>query len=297
MVLRFAFMCLIQAWILDSSDRCIRAGSLVCCPGFRYNRRTDKCEECPLGYFHWDCSRKCDYPYYGKDCQKKCLCTRELCNVSFGCTESEGQEERVSLPNLKNGSKIFSSIAYSYNKITTVSLSIRNDKLGDKNSVRTYIPIQWDTNTREIITQVVEETNSTFLSSTTGFIILSLVGLFVLLFAILVVSIVYKMFFQKPTMISSVDKGSVKENTNYSPILEQTDNERRSVLQACRITSDVTSYLSPLHLSTSRYEEIDLNAFPIESKYYEIGNVPEVQHDTYLTPQTVSDQVYIEIMN
>lgn len=40
-------------------------------------------EECPIGYFGFDCSVPCDQPFYGKLCSLRCGCLK--CHHIYGC--------------------------------------------------------------------------------------------------------------------------------------------------------------------------------------------------------------------
>lgn len=41
---------------------------------------------CMEGFIGGNCSDLCPYPYYGQECQKRCNCSKDMCDVSIGCT-------------------------------------------------------------------------------------------------------------------------------------------------------------------------------------------------------------------
>ncbi|XP_062619713.1 uncharacterized protein LOC134281251 [Saccostrea cucullata] len=249
------------------------------------------CEECLPGYYHWDCSRKCQYPYYGKACKEDCLCPKNLCNFSYGCTLFEGQRTVVSTQNFKTKNDNFSSIHHSVNIFFTITLPYKRNTLNEEK-----YQIKWNSSTQ----MTTEGKAEAFLSSNIIVIMTCLAVLFVLLFAIFVVLNVYKMFIKKRAVIRSAEKSTLKENKNYSSIGQKKDIEERTIslgIQSENTCDDTcTSYLSPLSLATSQYEEIDLHDIRRESKYIPFEHTSEEQQDAYLTPTAVSDGLYIEII-
>ncbi|XP_062599153.1 platelet endothelial aggregation receptor 1-like [Saccostrea cucullata] len=56
-----------------------------CCPDYKWNIKSQRCEKCLPGYIGINCSYKCPYPSYGEACQAKCDCEKDTCDVSTGC--------------------------------------------------------------------------------------------------------------------------------------------------------------------------------------------------------------------
>lgn len=42
--------------------------------------------ECMQGYHGVNCTMQCPFPTYGIRCQKYCTCSKDLCDVSTGCS-------------------------------------------------------------------------------------------------------------------------------------------------------------------------------------------------------------------
>ncbi|XP_055998810.1 uncharacterized protein LOC125654500 isoform X3 [Ostrea edulis] len=60
-------------------------GLRKCCTGHQWDERTEICKKCGSGYFGVNCGQSCDFPGFGVGCQGECKCSREKCNVSWGC--------------------------------------------------------------------------------------------------------------------------------------------------------------------------------------------------------------------
>lgn len=52
----------------------------------------DHVSECPIGYYHYNCSEKCSPPTYGEECQLICHCPYDECHFVFGCLQNVGTE-------------------------------------------------------------------------------------------------------------------------------------------------------------------------------------------------------------
>ncbi|XP_056013948.1 scavenger receptor class F member 2-like isoform X2 [Ostrea edulis] len=73
-----------------------------CCPDYKWNVESQRCEKCLPGYLGINCSIMCLYPYYGEECQEECDCERELCDVSVGCKDVTTDKTRSSIINTVN---------------------------------------------------------------------------------------------------------------------------------------------------------------------------------------------------
>ncbi|XP_056013964.1 protein draper-like isoform X1 [Ostrea edulis] len=92
-----ASLLLATCFLLHCSDvpKC-ETGFKNCCPDYKWNVESQRCEKCLPGYLGINCSIMCPYPYYGEGCQEECDCERDLCNVSVGCkdvTTEDSDEE------------------------------------------------------------------------------------------------------------------------------------------------------------------------------------------------------------
>ncbi|XP_048767851.1 angiopoietin-1 receptor-like [Ostrea edulis] len=67
-------------------------GSLKCCSGFKWDRNTEKCIPCEVGYYGIDCAEPCPFPSYGKECQLLCNCSEAQCNHETGCPKDGSLE-------------------------------------------------------------------------------------------------------------------------------------------------------------------------------------------------------------
>lgn len=90
-----------------------------CCEGYLWNSKNNACEECIQGYHGADCSMQCPFPTYGIRCQKYCTCSKDLCNVSTGCSgpfddenisSTQGLSTRVEF---ENSTFLISKISFS----------------------------------------------------------------------------------------------------------------------------------------------------------------------------------------
>lgn len=61
---------------------------------------------CMPGYNGVNCSLSCPYPYYGVTCQRTCNCSRELCDVSTGCTSLNTGKIHKNIQNVEMSSEV-----------------------------------------------------------------------------------------------------------------------------------------------------------------------------------------------
>ncbi|XP_048767837.2 multiple epidermal growth factor-like domains protein 10 [Ostrea edulis] len=64
-------------------------GRFNCCSGYKWNRNTEKCIPCEIGFFGVDCARQCVFPSFGKECQLSCNCPEDQCNYEKGCPKGD----------------------------------------------------------------------------------------------------------------------------------------------------------------------------------------------------------------
>lgn len=125
-------------------------------------------------------------------------------------------------------------------------------------------------------------------------------GLFLLLFGMLVGVYIYKSLHRDVSRIAVHDWGS-KDDHSYTPIRQQAGTHQTAP-QAENMREN-SAYLTPVSEELDKYEEVDLYDFPDESRerkycqgepYYSdtVNNVT----DTYLTPESVAQYVYVEVI-
>ncbi|XP_056016764.1 uncharacterized protein LOC125676663 [Ostrea edulis] len=71
-------------------SRC--GGFRKCCNGYRWDRNTEKCLPCEVGYYGIDCGDRCPFPSFGKECQLTCNCSKDQCNHGKGCPKGGSLE-------------------------------------------------------------------------------------------------------------------------------------------------------------------------------------------------------------
>ncbi|XP_048767856.2 multiple epidermal growth factor-like domains protein 11 isoform X2 [Ostrea edulis] len=64
-------------------------GYFKCCYGYKWDRDTEKCIPCEVGYYGIDCAEPCPFPSFGKECQLLCNCSEYQCNHKKGCPKSD----------------------------------------------------------------------------------------------------------------------------------------------------------------------------------------------------------------
>lgn len=168
------------------------------------------------------------------------------------------------------------------------------------------------TKTRMIVSAITElpnkqtiaaKTPNDFPLNKTNFIIIIVsvgLGLFLLLFGILVGVCIHKSLQGNVGRIPNNDFAG-KEDHSYTPIRQQAETHQTES-QAGNIREH-SAYLTPVSGEMDKYEEVDLYDFPdepldlkecqVETHYHDTANnVP----DTYLTPTSVSQHVYVEVI-
>ncbi|XP_061195131.1 uncharacterized protein LOC133203352 [Saccostrea echinata] len=229
------------------------AGEHVCCAGFRLNKSTDKCEECPIGFYHWNCAKKCSYPTYGRDCQKKCDCNESLCSFSFGCIKSEYQTQ----------------------------IQTKVTRLLKKKSERTlHYDVDLSTFQFHLITKGIDSKSETITGSRTStantktssqqknvfpthilFIISCSIAVFVVLFGVYVVITVYRNCFMKKEPINQVDQKAPNKDRRYFQVKRAIQEQRVELQQLGQSYScDDSMYLSPSYLTpiSDRHDYVEV---------------------------------------
>ncbi|XP_048767865.1 multiple epidermal growth factor-like domains protein 11 [Ostrea edulis] len=64
-------------------------GPFKCCSGYKWDRYTEKCLPCEVGYYGGNCTEPCPFPSFGEDCQSFCNCSEDQCNHEKGCSKGE----------------------------------------------------------------------------------------------------------------------------------------------------------------------------------------------------------------
>ncbi|XP_078321113.1 uncharacterized protein LOC111110892 isoform X3 [Crassostrea virginica] len=51
---------------------------------------TNKCIDCPAGFYGPRCNVTCPFPNFGQDCLSICTCIKDQCNYIYGCKIGSG---------------------------------------------------------------------------------------------------------------------------------------------------------------------------------------------------------------
>lgn len=150
---------------------------------------------------------------------------------------------------------------------------------------------------------IAAKTPNDFPLNKTNFIIIIVsvgLGLFLLLFGMLVGVCIHKSLQRNVGRIPNNDFAG-KEDHSYTPIRQQAESHQ-TASQAGNICEN-SAYLTPLSEGMGLYEEVVLYDFPEESldrtecqiePYY--SDTANNVTDTYLTPTSVSQHVYVEVI-
>lgn len=205
----------------------------TCCSGSFWNKEKSICQKCPLGYHSFNCSVICAFPNYGDDCQGKCSCNVSLCDHRFGCKKSKGFRD------------------------------IRTTDLVSLTAGRTHETTQ---KSAETITLPGKPLDNPQVSNTVMYIIITLVCIFLILFALFVGVYFYKHCFKQSAIITNDLKDvNVNINEGYKCLGQVDDNQ---VIENHRDSS----YLEPVFEGRQHYDEIENNGEIIDTGFVQIPN-------------------------
>ncbi|XP_062594950.1 uncharacterized protein LOC134256310 [Saccostrea cucullata] len=228
-------------------------GGSVCCAGYTLNISTGKCEKCPLGFYGEKCTQKCPVPSYGEDCQYVCSCDFHLCDFVIGC---------ISITASSISTEISTARVHTYKLITNLtsgkSSASLHTSISQNEKKETFSTTYVLSSPAETILKNLSTNEAKIPILGNGFIvyiIVGLVGLFVLFFGIFAITYFYqKCFRRSSTNLQS--HGIINDHVHYKGLHFGIEEQELMIHQDHRrgFHSDPT-YLSPVFNGNTQYQE------------------------------------------